>query len=186
MVKTKYCRFISVSDKLGWHDSFMIENGGTIYINGKETSVDYINDEHFLIGYRCYHIAEFFKDVVLQSGCVVLPGKGLKTQNYSRNYLPYMEDTYDFVLFPDIEGKVFEFSNMRIVRETLPLGRYAYEVRHDDDGMSTACSIAEKVLVNHLGTIISDEPLLDQNQKFIYLENDMIFIDNLRREQACH
>ena len=43
---------------------------------------------------------------------------------------------------------------------------YLYEVRHDDDGRGDPCEIAEHILVNHWGTLISNRPIrLEQPNK---------------------
>ncbi|MBR3936186.1 MAG: DUF3846 domain-containing protein [Oscillospiraceae bacterium] len=56
-------------------------------------------------------------------------------------------------------GKPMIFTNLRIDRNTVPKGMYAYDVRHDDDMQGEPCEIAPFILVNHWGTIISNTPL---------------------------
>ena len=51
------------------------------------------------------------------------------------------------------------FTNLRCDRETLPKGMYMYEVRHDDDGRGDPCEIANWIMVNHWGTVISNRPV---------------------------
>ena len=36
---------------------------------------------------------------------------------------------------------------------------YLYEVRHDDDMQGIPCEIAERILVNHWGTVVSNKPI---------------------------
>lgn len=168
----RYCRFISVSKLAGWHDAFFIEDGGSILIDGKEETVTYIDQEHFLIGLKCFHISEFYYKVGKYH--LVLPGKGLKTKKYGPNYNSYLDGTYEKILIPDIKLSC-DFSNLRIIRETIPLGKYAYDLRYDDEGRGIASEIAEYVLINHLGTIVSEVPILKPKQK-IYLEKDIEFI----------
>lgn len=170
-----YCRFVSISEKIGVYDSFFIEDGGTIFINGDEKTVKYNDSYHFQVGFNFYHISEFFEKVVLGAGSVVIPGKGLKTKEYGKNYFPYKENTYSIVTFPDLGDMKFEFSDFRIIRETLPLGMYAYDIRHDDESQGIACEIANKILVNYLGTILTKEPLLERDNERILLNNDMRF-----------
>lgn len=67
-----------------------------------------------------------------------------------------MEETYiEIFLF----GKPALFNDMRIERESVPKGLYQYEVRHDDDGCGDPVQIANGIMVNHFGTILTREPL---------------------------
>ena len=56
-------------------------------------------------------------------------------------------------------GKPMLFTDLRIDRATVPKGLYMYEVRYDDDNCGDPVQIANWVMVNHLGTLISREPL---------------------------
>ena len=56
-------------------------------------------------------------------------------------------------------GKPALFTSIRIKRDTIPDGLYAYDVRHDDECRGIPCEIAPFVMVNHWGTIILAEPL---------------------------
>jgi hypothetical protein len=51
-------------------------------------------------------------------------------------------------------GKPALFTSIRIKRDTIPDGLYAYDVRHDDECRGIPCEIAPFVMVNHWGTII--------------------------------
>ncbi|MBR5090536.1 MAG: hypothetical protein IK093_13990 [Ruminiclostridium sp.] len=51
------------------------------------------------------------------------------------------------------------FTCARCDRSTLPKGMFMYEVRHDDDQQGIPCEIAECILVNHWGTLISNRPI---------------------------
>lgn len=51
------------------------------------------------------------------------------------------------------------FTCQRIDRSTIPKGLYMYEVRHDDDMRGDPVQIANWIMVNHWGTLISSEPL---------------------------
>lgn len=51
------------------------------------------------------------------------------------------------------------FTCRRIDRATVPKGLYMYEVRHDDDMRGDPVQIANWIMVNHWGTLISSEPL---------------------------
>lgn len=56
-------------------------------------------------------------------------------------------------------GHPMLFTCSRIDRDTVPGGLYAYDVRHDDDQQGVPCELAKYVLVNHWGTVITDEPV---------------------------
>ena len=56
-------------------------------------------------------------------------------------------------------GKPALFTSIRIKRDTVPEGLYAYDVRHDDECRGIPCEIAPFIMVNHWGTIILTEPL---------------------------
>ena len=56
-------------------------------------------------------------------------------------------------------GKSMLFTDLRIDRATVPKGLYMYEVRYDDDNCGDPVQIANWVMVNHLGTLVSREPL---------------------------
>lgn len=62
--------------------------------------------------------------------------------------------SYDgFELF----GREVLFSQLRIDRDTLPKGIYAYDLRHgDDDGIP--CTMEKHVVVNYYGTVLSNRP----------------------------
>lgn len=51
------------------------------------------------------------------------------------------------------------FTCSRVDRRTVPKGMYLYEVHHDDFGRGDPCEIGKWIVVNHLGTLISNEPI---------------------------
>ena len=53
-----------------------------------------------------------------------------------------------------IFGKPALFTPIRIDRDTVPQGYFAYDVRQEDDGTGDAVEIAPFIRVNHLGTLI--------------------------------
>ena len=56
--------------------AFVIADGGSVYIGGKECIVTYINEEFFLIDLKCYSHDEFMRDIVLD-GQSVVAGRGV-------------------------------------------------------------------------------------------------------------
>lgn len=67
-----------------------------------------------------------------------------------------MNETFEMVT---VLEKPMLFSCCRIDRSTVPKGLYMYEVRHDDDMRGDPMQIANWIMVNHWGTLISNEPL---------------------------
>lgn len=66
------------------------------------------------------------------------------------------EETFEEVTAFD---KPMLFTCLRIDRDTVPKGLYVYEVRHDDDMQGRPVEIAERILVNHWGTLLSNKPI---------------------------
>ena len=69
-------------------------------------------------------------------------------------------------------GKPALFTSIRIKRDTIPDGLYAYDVRHDDECRGIPCEIAPFVMVNHWGTIILAEPLELPDDGRRYIDED--------------
>ena len=69
-------------------------------------------------------------------------------------------------------GKPALFTSIRIKRDTVPDGLYAYDVRHDDECRGIPCEIAPFVMVNHWGTIILAEPLELPDDGRRYIDED--------------
>lgn len=65
-------------------------------------------------------------------------------------------DSYDIV---SVNNKPYMFTNLRIKRETVPEGFYAYDVRDDDFCSGEFAEIKPYVMVNHWGTIIGTDKI---------------------------
>ncbi|MCH5250549.1 MAG: hypothetical protein J1E98_11475 [Lachnospiraceae bacterium] len=52
-----------------------------------------------------------------------------------------------------------DFNDMRIDRDTVPVGKYQYEVADDDECSGDPARVQSGVIVNFFGTLICDEPL---------------------------
>ena len=70
--------------------------------------------------------------------------------------LDYGKATFEGVSVCGIEC---EFSGMRIDRNTVPEGKYQYEVAEDDDSGGDPARVKQGILVNFFGTLICSEPL---------------------------
>jgi hypothetical protein len=67
------------------------------------------------------------------------------------------------------------FHNCRIDPATVPAGIYRYEVR-DDGENGYACEIAKHIAVNHMGTILTDQPVpLNEDGCYLLGEYDLNF-----------
>ena len=56
-------------------------------------------------------------------------------------------------------GHPMLFTCARVDRDTVPAGLYMYEVRHDDDQQGDPVQIANWIMVNHWGTLITNKPI---------------------------
>lgn len=74
-------------------------------------------------------------------------------------------------------GKEYEFSDMRIDRDTIPNGKYLYEIA-DGDSDGEPARIRPSILVNFFGTLISDEPLDFGDDDVIWIteEDDFCYL----------
>lgn len=73
--------------------------------------------------------------------------------NYS---LDAMQENFEEVT---VLGHSMLFTCARVARSTVPKGLYMYEVRHDDDQQGDPVQIANWIMVNHWGTLISNRPI---------------------------
>lgn len=64
------------------------------------------------------------------------------------------------------------FSDMRIDRETVPEGRYQYEVAGDDDSGGDPARVQKGVLANFFGTLICDRPLPVGKDGILWLDDN--------------
>ena len=63
------------------------------------------------------------------------------------------------------------FTDNRLSRDEIPIGLYAYDLRHTDDGEHFG-ALEPKVIVNHGGTVLTDEPIDFGDKGFIELTED--------------
>ena len=59
----------------------------------------------------------------------------------------------------EVKGIRCEFYDMRVDRDTVPAGKYQYEVAGDDESGGEPSRIRAGILVNFYGTLICDQPL---------------------------
>ena len=70
-----------------------------------------------------------------------------------------------------VKGVKCQFTDERIIRETIPTGKHVYEVRHDDDGLGEPAQVKDYILVNFLGTLVSDEPIPFDEHGYCWIED---------------
>ena len=70
--------------------------------------------------------------------------------------LDYRKEAFEKVTVCGVEC---EFNDMRIDRNTVPKGKYQYEVAGDDDSGGDPARVKSVILVNFFGTLICDKPL---------------------------
>ena len=63
-----------------------------------------------------------------------------------------------------------DFSDVRIDRSTVPKNRYQYEVADDDESQGEPSRVRLGIMVNFLGTLISDVPLPLINDNVLWLQ----------------
>ena len=63
-----------------------------------------------------------------------------------------------------------DFSDVRIDRSTVPKNRYQYEVADDDESQGEPSRVRLGIMVNFLGTMISDVPLPLINDNVLWLQ----------------
>ena len=63
-----------------------------------------------------------------------------------------------------------DFSDTRIDRSTVPKDRYQYEVADDDESQGEPSRVKLGIMVNFLGTLISDVPLPLINDNVLWLQ----------------
>lgn len=59
----------------------------------------------------------------------------------------------------EVKGIPCEFYDMRIDRETVPEGKFLYEVAGDDDSGGDPARVGKGILVNFYGSLICDQKL---------------------------
>lgn len=83
--------------------------------------------------------------------------------------------------FEEVEllGKTVLFTDCRVQRDTVPEGLHRYEMRHTDDDWGEPCQLGYGILVNHFGTILTNEPIqLDPGGHLDFDAEDMNFLGN--------
>lgn len=88
--------------------------------------------------------------------------------------LDYRKEAFEKVSVCGIEC---EFNDMRIDRNTVPKGKYHYEVAGDDDSGGDPARVKQAILVNFFGTLICDKPLPIGNDSVLWLmDGDFVWI----------
>lgn len=94
---------------------------------------------------------------------------GLRMNSDGSNYICIDDEKYELV---ELFGKPALFTNERMKLSDIPQGLYKCDVRGDDETTGWFAELAPSVLVNHFGTIITDEPIDFGDDGFIILNDD--------------
>lgn len=62
-------------------------------------------------------------------------------------------------------------SDVRLGKSKDNLGKYIYEIRHDDHDPGILCTIEHNVLVNFAGSLILNEPLEIEEDEFLNIKD---------------
>ncbi len=89
--------------------------------------------------------------------------------------MPVNANNTDYERF-EILGHDALFTSLRIDRNTLPKGLYAYDLREDDYGKGDICELCGFVLVNHFGTAIVKEPIDGADDGIVIKNHDYNFL----------
>lgn len=88
--------------------------------------------------------------------------------------LDYTKEKTDKV---SLRGVVCDFTDMRVDPNTVPEGKYMYEVS-DEDSNGEPIRMRPRILVNFFGTIISDQMFFPDEDDTIWIEEgEFKFID---------
>ena len=86
----------------------------------------------------------------------------------------YSKESFETVRVCDIECL---FNDARIERNTVPEGKYQYEVGGDDDSGGEPARVQKGVFVNFFGTLICNHPLPLGDDGVLWLrEGDFVWI----------
>ncbi len=96
-----------------------------------------------------------------------------KLHNIKDNLKLDNKEEYDEI---ELFGKPALFSNGRVDRNKLPEGLYAYDLRGGDDDPGAPVTVENRVVVNHVGSVILSEPLDFGEADYLALGEDMNFI----------
>lgn len=76
----------------------------------------------------------------------------------------------------ELLGKQGYFTELRVDRDTVPNGFYAYDLK--EDGKGNICEVRNEVRVNHYGTVILIEELRGVEDGIQVSFSDIDFMDN--------
>ena len=101
--------------------------------------------------------------------------KMVSEKNPDWDSLPKDKEQYEHCILFD---KHVLFIDGRFNRENLPKGLYAYDLRGSDDDPGEPATLERAVMVNHAGTVISAEPLFEDDVDFRELGEGLDFQDD--------
>lgn len=83
------------------------------------------------------------------------------------------EDFIEKIFIQLEDGYIIEgiLSDVRLDKSKDNLGKYIYEIRHDDHDPETLCTIEHNVLANFAGSLILNEPLEIEEDEFLDIKD---------------
>ena len=120
---------------------------GPFFIAGlSEDSFDSLSEEQIKTYSKMYAKPEIFINL---GGTI----KALPVEPEQEKGTGVSQDFEEIELF----GKPALFSNARVDRTSLPHGLYAYDIRESEGFSGVPCRLERSVIVNHMGTVITNE-----------------------------
>ena len=127
-----------------------------------------------IMGFVCFFCGSVnypTKDSLNKNGKLLPIRKGVDKMS---KLLNAMEEDFTEVT---ILEKPALFTDMRIDRNTVPKGYYAYDVRHDDECQGEAVQLARSILVNHWGALITQEKIKLPRDGYLDIEPEDLNYD---------
>ena len=93
---------------------------------------------------------------------------GFFSNQAGTGYCQVESEAYEVV---ELLGRRMLYSDCRLSPDEIPVGLYAYDLRHTDDGERFG-TIEPRVSVNYCGTVLTDEPIEFGDKGFIELSED--------------
>lgn len=102
---------------------------------------------------------------------------GLRMNADGSAYINITDEEYELI---EIFGKPALFTSLRMSTSDIPSGLYKCDVRGDDETTGGFAELSPSVLINHFGTIITDEPIDFGKDGYIILteETEPNFLGN--------
>lgn len=145
--------------------------GNTVVLGGEITSKADINYDQIVrrvakkLGYRADKIINLISEQSPEINRAVLSDEDIGAGDQG---IMFGYDEYECI---EICGKPALFTDERLTEDEIPEGMYLYHLRERDDGDGFA-SLESKVIVNHGGSVITNEPIALGEDGYITLSDE--------------